>query len=294
MPYEQLEAFPPPERIANQARNISVWQITCPEVRVSANLQRSIDARGVLVPVFLRGTERDGYRIIDGRRRVAALVETIRRQGRTPQGLPDDDTIPAIIVDDATRSGTVAAMTLSANMVRTQNVIAELEAMETLMTQVAGLNSEEAIANRFGISRRMVRNRMRLRNLVAPLRSLLQAGSFSLQTAVMLAQRPHRDQFGVSERIASQPGFHPTPEWIRSEWRIEQESVVQTSMLDVEVADVLADIPDAASFAVADEIIVRLIQAIPDPQDSSDPSSVEDIIYRLNSVAELIAVMAGA
>ncbi len=234
---------------------------------IPPNLVRSIEANGIMVPISLDSN----YQIIDGRRR----FEIARRQGY--------ETIPAMIFPHGQDRATSALVSLTSNMVRSQNIIAELRAIEHLMTDTHV--SGDGIAERLGLSRRMVHNRLKLRNLRAALRVMVESGRLALAPALVLAMRSTTEQAHIAQRLQSEPAFRPTSGWLRNHFGISPE------LVDVQLPLLPDDIEQGTGFDVALALANRLIQAIPEPDTTDDPSHVEDIIFRLNAVAELIHAM---
>jgi ParB/RepB/Spo0J family partition protein len=264
----QLEAFPelvtdePPTLERINPRDVFGVE----DVYVSTALRESIRRNGILVPPLVRF---DGARcrIIDGRRRVRAAVDLM---------LPD---IPAIVVPVTHRSEAAVA-TLSANMLRTYNVVSELEAIEQLMTDVPGINPDE-IADRLNVSRRVVQNRIRLFGLIPSLRTSLEQRRLGLAAAVVAAGRPIVQQQALVERLAHNASYRPTARSLRDLWDIAHPATHQVSME--------FDTGWAAAVAICDQ----LIQSVPEPGTTPDPDHVRDIMYRINEVAELLYAMTG-
>jgi ParB-like chromosome segregation protein Spo0J len=235
---------------------------------VSPALVQSIRRNGVIVPIILDASNQ----VIDGRRR----IEVTRRLGR--------DHVPAIrFLHGAGAQG--AVITLTANGVRSHNIIVELEAIECLMRDTRA--TPDSIADRLGISRRVVHNRLRLRGLQVPLRRMVESGRLSLGPAIILASRSATDQGEIRTRLSDQPAFRPTASWVRDRFGIIEERNLQIPLLP-------EDIEQGVGFHVAMALVDRLIQAIPEPEDTSDPEHIEDLIFRLNHVAELIHAMVEA
>lgn len=237
-------------------------------VHVSDALRVSIESNGVLIPVSLDSN----YNIIDGRRRVQALINL------------DRHSVSALVYPHGNehRRGVSSSILLSSNMVRSHNVIGELAAIEQLISETGA--TPDGIAERLGLSRRMVHNRLRLRGLQIQLRRFLQTGRITLGAALVLAGRSASRQDEIGGRLVAEPAFRPTGAWLRSHFGIAEEDAPQLSLLP-------DDVEQGVGFAVAVALAARLIQAIPAPEDTEDPGHVEDIIFRLNEVAELLHAM---
>lgn len=142
-------------------------------LRPSATLRASLEGRGLLQPVILNALLDGRYRVIDGRRRIAAADAL---------GWGD---IRALVyaVDDLAE----ASMAVTANAVRGDNPLTDLAAI--LRLHEAGF-SEGQIAAATGLSRALIRKRLKL----ALLPDGLLEGLFAGKIAV-----------GVAERAASLP-----------------------------------------------------------------------------------------
>jgi hypothetical protein len=145
--------------------------------------------------------------------------------------------------------------------------------------------SGDGIAERLGLSRRMVHNRLKLRNLRAKLRAMVESGRLALAPALVLAMRSTEEQNRIARRLSTEPAFRPTAGWLRNHFGISAEPV------DTQLPLLPDDVPQGTGFDVALALCNRLIQAIPEPETTDDPSHVEDIIFRLNAAAELIHAM---
>ncbi len=230
-------------------------------------LVHSIEANGIMVPISLDSN----FNVIDGRRR----VEIARRQGI--------ETIPAVVFPHGANRATSALVSLTSNMVRSQNIIADLRAIEHLMTDTHV--SGDGIAERLGLSRRMVHNRLKLRNLRAKLRAMVESGRLALAPALVLANRSTEEQNRIARRLQNEPAFRPTAGWLRNHFGISADTT------DTQLPLLPDDVEQGTGFDVALALCNRLIQAIPEPSSTDDPSHVEDIIFRLNATAELIHAM---
>jgi ParB/RepB/Spo0J family partition protein len=235
-------------------------------VTLPPSLVQSIEANGIMVPVALDVT----YNVIDGVRRIRIARDL---------GL---ETVPAMVFPHGNHRATNAMITLTANMVRSQNIINELRAIEAIMRDTRV--SADGLAERLGLSRRMIANRLKLRNLRVALRVMVESGRLALAPALVLATRSTGEQNGIAARLAQEPAFRPTAGWLRNHFGIIAEVDTQIPLLPDEIEQ-------GVGFEIAVRICNRLIQAIPEPNTTDDPSHVEDLIFRLNHVAELIHAM---
>lgn len=266
---DQVEIFPeilnedPPEFTLVPLNQIN-YSNSHP-LNISPAFVRSIRRNGVIIPIILDASNR----VIDGRRRIEVTLSLGR------------DHIPAIRFLHSVGAQS-AVITLTANVIRSRNVVVELEAIERLMRLTHA--TPNSIADRLGISRRMVHNRLRFRGLRAQLRRMVQSGRLSLSAALVLATRPSDDQRTIEVRLFDEPEFRPTAGGLRTLFGIAVESDSQIPLLP-------ADVEQGVGFDIAVALVDRLIRAIPEPAQTDDPAHVEDLIFRLNHVAELIHAM---
>lgn len=141
------------------------------------SLTNSIRQLGLLQPLSVR-VEGDHYRVIDGNRRLAALLALY------PKGCAEGDpTIPVLVrgADDTD----AFAMSLAANIERLpMHEVDQYEAFARLASQ----GKEVAdIARLFGISERRVSQRLALGNLPKQIRDDYRAGSLQAQSIKTLA-----------------------------------------------------------------------------------------------------------
>ncbi len=269
--FQQLDMFP---SLVEDERPI-LDHVALADIRIGRTPERvslppslvtSIETNGVMVPVALDVN----YNVIDGVRRIRIARDM------------DLETIPAMIFPHGNERATNAMITLTANMVRSQNIINELRAIERLMTDTRV--SADGLAERLGLSRRMIHNRLKLRNLRVSLRVMVESGRLALAPALILALRSTTEQNEIADRLAREPAFRPSATWLRNHFGIGDEPDTQIPLLPDEVEQ-------GVGFEIALRICNRLIQAIPEPSATDDPTHVEDLIFRLNHVAELIHAM---
>lgn len=157
-----------------------------------ANIQKEGLQSLIVVEPTDPETDRSGYafRILAGRRRLAAFRAL------------EYSKIPAIVVPRAhqdrsllhpeeDREPHTRSVTLSENLARSRNYIAELEAFETLVSQ--GM-SREQIAKTFGLLERELKQLDRLRGMSQELRAALALHQIAPSTALVLATLNHQDQ----------------------------------------------------------------------------------------------------
>lgn len=141
----------------------------------SADLRRSLEDRGQLMPVLVNAPEdaRQPFRVIDGRRRIAAL----RASGAT------DVMARVYRVDPLVES----ALAATANAVRSANPENELEAIERLAE--AGFDDAQ-IARATGLRVQTIRKRRRLEVLPVDVREGIRSGKVAVGIADRIVKLP--------------------------------------------------------------------------------------------------------
>src|SRR5574341_2632033 len=154
--------------------NLPISQLPLsPGTKVRARLLKSIREKGVLTPILV-GRNGTGYKILDGRRRVAAALQA---------GLEE---VPAILVEEGGPEST-----LLAHATRSENPVAELEAIREL--QRRGL-SEKEIARAGYSSLPRIRRLAKLNRLAPELAEKVEAGEIAPGVAFQIASLPQEDQ----------------------------------------------------------------------------------------------------
>lgn len=144
-----------------------------PGTKVRARLLKSIREKGVLTPILVQSNG-VGYKILDGRRRVAAAIRA---------GLEE---IPAILVEEGGPE-----ITLLVHATRSENPVAELEAIREL--QRRGL-SEKDIARAGYSSLPRIRRLAKLNRLAPELAEKVEAGEIAPGVAFQIACLPLEEQ----------------------------------------------------------------------------------------------------
>jgi len=154
--------------------NLPLTQLSVsPGTKVRARLLKSIREKGVLTPILVQ-CNRAGYKILDGRRRVAAALQA---------GLEE---VPAILMEDGGPE-----ITLLAHGTRSENPVAELEAIREL--QRRGL-SEKEIARAGYSSLPRIRRLAKLNRLAPDLAEKVEAGEIAPGVAFKVASLPLEEQ----------------------------------------------------------------------------------------------------
>jgi ParB/RepB/Spo0J family partition protein len=154
-----------------------------PGTKVRAGLLKSIREKGVLTPILVQRNDgaghestpnSAGYRVLDGRRRVAAAVQA---------GLEE---VPAILLEEGGPE-----VTILTHATRSENPVAELEAIREL--QRRGL-SEKEIARAGYASLGRIRRLAKLNRLAPELAEKVASGEIAPGVAFQIAGLPREEQ----------------------------------------------------------------------------------------------------
>ncbi len=174
---------------------------TPPDAAAEAELKASIAAHGLLKNLVVRS---DGpgrsYAVVAGGRRLAAL-KALAMGGVIDAAHP----VPCLVVDGDAPS---AELSLAENVVRiAMHPADQVAAFRDLAESGSTVSS---IAARFGISERLVEQRLRLGNAAPELLDAYRAGTIDLDTLKGFAvTTDHRRQMSVFEQVSSR-GYRPT------------------------------------------------------------------------------------
>ncbi|MDE0356019.1 MAG: ParB N-terminal domain-containing protein [Deltaproteobacteria bacterium] len=174
---------------------------TPPDAAAEAELKASIAAHGLLKNLVVRSDGPDGgYAVVAGGRRLAAL-KALAADGVLDAAHP----VPCLVVDGDAPS---AELSLAENVVRiAMHPADQVAAFRDLAESGSTVSS---IAARFGISERLVEQRLRLGNAAPELLDAYRDGTIDLETLKGFAvTTDHRRQMSVYEQVASQ-GYRPT------------------------------------------------------------------------------------
>ncbi len=170
------------------------------DAAAEAELKASIASHGLLENLVVRSDPDGGYAVVAGGRRLAAL------KALAAEGVLDaSHRVPCMVVDGVATS---SELSLAENIVRIAMHPADQVTAFTKLAQ-SGV-SVAAIATRFGISERLVEQRLRLGNAAPELLDAYRAGTIDLETLKGFAvTTDHRRQMAVYEQVANQ-GYRPT------------------------------------------------------------------------------------
>jgi len=198
-PIHELEIRPIAlDRLVTAPENV---RRTAPDAAAEAELKASIAAHGLLENLVVRSDgPGGGYAVIAGGRRLAAL-KALAEDGALDAAHP----VPCLVVDGDAPS---AELSLAENVVRiAMHPADQVAAFRDLAESGSSVSS---IAARFGISERLVEQRLRLGNAAPELLDAYRDGTIDLETLKGFAvTTDHRRQMTVYEQVASQ-GYRPT------------------------------------------------------------------------------------
>ena len=182
---------------------------TPPDPQADAELKASIAALGLLENLVVRTEgpdEDDRYAVVAGGRRLKAM------QALADDGVLDTDhPVPCLVQPEGVESGEVS---LAENVVRIAMHPADQVVAFTKLTG-AGL-SVAVIAARFGLSERLVEQRLRLGNAAPELLDAYRADEIDLEVLKAFAVTTDRErQMAVWEQVAGQ-GYRP------SAWQVKR------------------------------------------------------------------------
>ncbi|MDE0227678.1 MAG: ParB/RepB/Spo0J family partition protein [Spirochaetaceae bacterium] len=182
---------------------------TPPRDTAQAELKASIQAHGLLENLVARadGTDDDGqarYAVVAGGRRLSALKE-LAEDG----ALDDEHPVLCRIASN----GNGGELSLAENVVRV--AMHPADQVTAFSALASDGESVGAIAARFGVSERIVEQRLRLGNAAPELLEAYRADGIELETLKAFAVTTDTErQLAVWEQIASE-GYRPTPWQIR-------------------------------------------------------------------------------
>ncbi len=215
--YESAIRSIPLDRLVIAPENV---RKTPPDAIAEAEMKASIATHGLLENLVVRSDGPGGdYAVVAGGRRLAAL-KALAADGMLDAAHP----VPCLIVDGDAASG---ELSLAENVIRiamhpADQVIAFTQLAESGVTMAA-------IAARFGMSERLVEQRLRLGNAAPELLDAYRADGIDLETLKAFAvTTDHHRQMAVWEQVANQ-GYRPAA------WQVKrlltEERIPATSAL---------------------------------------------------------------
>ena len=193
---------------------------TPPDATAEAEMKASVMTHGLLENLVVRSDGPDGdYAVVAGGRRLAAL-KALAADGALDASHP----VPCLIVDGNAASG---ELSLAENVIRiamhpADQVIAFTKLAESGVTVAT-------IAARFGMSERLVEQRLRLGNAAPELLDAYRTDNIGLETLKAFAvTTDHRRQMAVWAQLANQ-GYRPAPSQVKR--LLTEERIPATSAM---------------------------------------------------------------
>ena len=193
---------------------------TPPDATAEVEMKASIATHGLLENLVVRSEGPDGdYAVVAGGRRLAAL-KALAADGALDAAHP----VPCLIVDGTAASG---ELSLAENVIRiamhpADQVIAFTQLAESGVTVAT-------IAARFGMSERLVEQRLRLGNAAPELLDAYRTDNIGLETLKAFAvTTDQRRQMAVWAQLANQ-GYRPAPSQVKR--LLTEERIPATSAM---------------------------------------------------------------
>jgi ParB-like chromosome segregation protein Spo0J len=143
------------------------------------------------------------FEVVDGRRRTKAIELNVQ-SGKIPA--PGKVHVLCVGGPDTTRREVLAALTLMMHATRSASIASELTAIEEILASAGGHADQttvSAIAEQTDMSVQTVRKRLRLRQLIPDLRTVLDNGTINGSVAEAAARLPEALQVQLGERLAN-------------------------------------------------------------------------------------------
>lgn len=205
----------PLDRLAKSPRNA---RRTPPSETAEAELRASIAVHGLQQNLVVTPANGDGvHEVIAGGRRLAAL-KALQAEGK----LPSDCVVPCFI-----RTHNAAELSLAENIVR--QAMHPADQFEAFAALVDAGETVPAIAARFGVSEKLVRQRLKLGKVAPKLLAAYRAEEMDLETltAFTLADS-HRRQLAVWKQVRDEH-YGVSPHTVRR--LLTEKSISSTSRL---------------------------------------------------------------
>ncbi|MEM9128197.1 MAG: ParB/RepB/Spo0J family partition protein [Pseudomonadota bacterium] len=169
------------------------------------DLVQSIKAMGIIQPLLVR-PNCEGYEVVAGQRRLAALQQIAAQQSVEP--------VPCLIMDEGDDARAIEA-SLAENVARLpMDAIDQFEAFQALTKQGQPV---EDIAQHFGVTEKLVRQRLAIAGLYQPIRNAFRREDIGLQTLQTLTMATTRQQKEWYRLFKSDDGYAPEG-WKLKQW----------------------------------------------------------------------------
>ena len=196
-----VPATPPSVRFTSlRLDEIVGWEHARPRPALIAHMRR---VQAVWEPIVVMPTRQGKHRFGEGRRRVKA-VAILDGEGEWPKPVR----VPAVIISgpDTSRRAIRAAAALAMHATRGESPASELQAIETIL-DAAGADQEavtvKQIAAETGMPEQTIRRRLRLRNLIPPLRRAFDHGEITAGVAEAAARLSSTLQEDLARLLAA-------------------------------------------------------------------------------------------
>ncbi|MEM9211835.1 MAG: ParB/RepB/Spo0J family partition protein [Pseudomonadota bacterium] len=169
------------------------------------DLVPSIKAMGIVQPLLVR-PNCEGYEVVAGQRRLAALQQIATQQSVDP--------VPCLVMGEGDDAKAIEA-SLAENIARLpMDAVDQFEAFHALTKQ--GQTVEE-IAQHFGVTERLVTQRLAIAALYEPIRNAFRREDIGLQTMQILTMASTRQQKEWYRLFKSDDGYAPQG-WQLKSW----------------------------------------------------------------------------
>ncbi|MCR9089205.1 MAG: ParB/RepB/Spo0J family partition protein [Rhodobacteraceae bacterium] len=173
-----------------QLQNINLTDLTPAKLNVRKHGGKSVDdlipsirAHGLLQPLLVRPKE-DGYEIVAGQRRYHALCALSDEQEQA-------DPVPCLVMAEGDDAKAIEA-SLAENVLRLpMDAIDQFKAFAALVRNGLGVSD---IADQFGITERLVRQRLAIANLIPPILTAYRKGEIGATTIQLLTMATKKQQ----------------------------------------------------------------------------------------------------
>ncbi|MBO9462464.1 ParB/RepB/Spo0J family partition protein [Labrenzia sp. R5_0] len=181
----------------------------------------SIKAVGLIQPLLVR-PNCEGYEVIAGQRRLNALQEIAKDEAI--------EAVPCVIMDDGDDVKAIEA-SLAENIARLpMDVLDQFEAFHSLSKQG---QSTSDIAQHFGVSERLVGQRLAIANLYEPIRNAFRREEIGKDTLQILTMATKRQQKEWYKLFTSEDGYAPQGHRLKS-WLFGGEQIpVSNALFDI-------------------------------------------------------------
>ena len=193
----------PLSRLALASENV---RKTPPDPQADAELKASIAALGLLENLVVRSDDDESYAVVAGGRRLKAM-QALVEDGVLDAGHP----VPCLVKSEGVEPGEIS---LAENVIRIAMHPADQVVAFAKLTEAS--QSVAAIASRFGMSERLVEQRLRLGNAAPELLEAYRNNEIDLEVLKAFAVTTDRErQMAVWEQISAQ-GYRP------SAWQVKR------------------------------------------------------------------------